>query len=645
MFDFVRKHTKIMMGVLFLLIIPSFVLFGLEGYSNSMKEGGGVVARVAGVEIKQAEWDFAHRNEVQRIQAATPGIDPRLLDSPQAKYATLERLVRDRVLAVAADNSKLVTTDARLARTLQEDPNIAAMRKPDGSLDVERYRMLVGAQGMTPEMFEANVRQQLSTRQVMAGVGESSFGAAAAADATFDAFFQQREIRVARFNARDFTAGLAPTDAELQTWYDGHKAQFSSPEQASIEYLVLDLDAVKKNLAVNEQDLKTYYEQNIARMAGQEERRASHILINAPKTASSQEREAAKAKAAELLEQVRKAPASFAEAARKNSQDTGSAPNGGDLDFFGRGAMVKPFEDAAFAMKKGDISDVVESDFGYHVIQLTDIRAPKQPSFAEMRPQLEAELRTQQAQRGYAEAAETFTNTVYEQSDSLKPAADKLQLQIQTATVAPVPAPGATGVLANERLLTAIFSADATQKKRNTEATEAGTNQLVSARVVQHMPARTQAFDEVRDRVKTQWVAQRAAELAKKQGEARLAEWKGQAAAATLPAAITVSREDPKQMPRQVVDAALRADPAALPAHVGVDLGDEGYAVVRVEKIAPSKPMDEAMQRQARQQYAQAWGAAESLAYYNLLKERLKVRIDVAAPGPVSDIAPPSAGR
>ncbi|KQP14379.1 SurA N-terminal domain-containing protein [Pseudorhodoferax sp. Leaf267] len=638
MFDFVRQHTKLMMGLLFLLIIPSFVLFGLEGYTNSMKEGGAVVAKVAGTEIKQAEWDFAHRNEVQRIMASTPGIDPKLLDSPQAKYATLERLVRDRVMAVAADKERLVTTDARLARTLQEDPNIAALRKADGTLDVERYRMLVGAQGMTPEMFESNVRQQLSTRQVMSALGESAISAAVPAETTFGAFLQRREVRVARFPATDFAAGLKPTDAELQAWYKEHVAQFRAPEQAKIEYVVLDLDAVKKGMSVNEQDLKTYYEQNMAQQAGKEERRASHILVNAPKSASAEERSKAKARAEELLAEVRKAPASFADIARKSSQDTGSAPGGGDLDFFARGAMVKPFEDAAYAMKKGDISDVVESDFGYHIIQLTDIRKPKQASFEEMRPQLEAELKAQQAQRSYAETAETFTNTVYEQSDSLKPVADKLKLDIRTATVAPVPAPGATGVLVNDKLLTAIFSSDATEKKRNTEAIETGTNQLVSARVVEHSPARTLGLDEVRDRVQAGWIAQRAGELAKKQGEARVAEWKDASKTPTMPAAIVVSREDTHQLPPKVVDAALRADPANLPAVVGVDLAEQGYAVVRVDKIEPAKPMDPAVVQQVRQQYGQAWSTAESLAYYNLLKERFKVRIDVPAPATATDL-------
>ncbi|KQP35733.1 SurA N-terminal domain-containing protein [Pseudorhodoferax sp. Leaf274] len=632
MFDFVRQHTKIMMGLLFLLIIPSFVFFGLEGYTR-MNEGGHVVARVAGSEIKQIEWDNAHRNEVQRMLAQSPNLDPRLLDSPEAKYATLERLVRDRVLAAAADDAKLVTTDGRLARALQEDPAIASLRKPDGSLDVERYRLLVGAQGMTPEMFEANARRQISTRQVMAGVGESAIGVAAAADATFGAFLQRREVQVAQFAASDFSAGLKPTEAELEAWYKDHVAQFQAPEQAKIEYVVLDLDAVKKNTVVNEDDLKTFYEQNNAQLAGKEERRASHILVNASRNAPAEERAKAKARAEQLLAEVRKNPAGFADVARKNSEDSGSAASGGDLDFMARSAIDKPIADAIFGLsKKGDISDVVESDFGYHVIQLTDIRAPKVPSFAEMRTQLEADLKSQQAQRQFAETAEAFTNTVYEQSDSLKPVADKLKLQIRTATVSPVPPAGATGPLANARLLEAVFSSDATQQKRNTEAVETGTNQLVSARVVEYSPARTQALAEVHEQVKARWTAQRAAELAKQKGEAQLAEWKTQGEKAKLPAAVTIARDDTHQFPAKLIDAALRADPAALPALLGVDLGDQGYAVVRVDKIAPSRPLPAEAAEQVRQQYAQTWGAAETMAYYNLLKERLKVRMDVAAP-------------
>jgi peptidyl-prolyl cis-trans isomerase D len=212
-------------------------------------------------------------------------------------------------------------------------------------------------------------------------------------------------------------------------------------------------------------DLKTYYEQNAQRLSGTEERRASHILIASPKTAPAADREKAKAKAQELLALVKKSPDTFADVARKNSQDPGSAPSGGDLDFFARGSMVKPFEDAAFAMKKGDISDVVESEFGYHIIKLTDVKAPKQRSFEEMKPELEAELKKQQAQKKFAESADTFTNTVYEQAESLKPAADRLKLDIKSAAnVTRQPGAGATGVLANPKFLGALFAPDAIEK-------------------------------------------------------------------------------------------------------------------------------------------------------------------------------------
>ena len=380
MFDFVRKHTRIMQFLLFLLIFPSFVLFGLEGYNRAQNKGT-PVARVDGVDITQAEWDFAHKNEVDRVRESMPTLDVKLLESPEARYATLERLVRDRVLAAAATKLKLVTPDARLARDLQQNPTIASLKRPDGSLDMERYRQLLAAQGMSPEMFEAQVRADLSSRQVLAGVSASGFAPAADANLALSALLQRREVQVARFNPGDFSARVTVSDADIEAFYKQNPAMFQAPEQATIEFVVLDLDTIKKTLVINEADLRTYFEQNAARLSGQEERRASHILINAPKTASADDRKKARAKADELLAAARKSPDSFADLARKHSQDTGSAPNGGDLDFFARGAMVKPFEDAAFSMKKGDISDIVESEFGYHIIRLTDIKAPKARSF------------------------------------------------------------------------------------------------------------------------------------------------------------------------------------------------------------------------------------------------------------------------
>lgn len=631
MFDFVRKHTRIMQLILFLLIVPSFVLFGLEGY-NRFQEKGDAVAKVDGREILQGDWDAAHKQEVERLRQQLPNLDSKMLESPAAKYATLERMVRDRVLAAAAAQSKLVTSDQRLARELQRNEMIAALRGPDGKLDMERYRQLVGAQGVTPEGFEAGVRAELSANQVLLGVGGTTLVTPAQVQLALDAFLQQREVQLARFAPADYASQVKPTDAEMESFYKENQALFQAPEQATIEYVVLDVESVRKGLTVSEQDLKTYYEQNVARLGGQEQRRASHILVAVPKGAPEAEKQKALAKAQELLAQVKKAPDSFAELAKKHSQDPGSAAQGGDLDFFARGAMTKPFEDAVFSLGKGEISGIVETDFGYHIVKVTDVKVPTQRNFEQMKPELEAEVAKQLAQRKYAEAADTFTNTVYEQSDSVKPVADKLKLQVRTATVTRQPAPGASGPLANPKFLDALFAPDNIEKKRNTEAVEVAPSTLVSGRVVQHTPARTLPFAEVKDRVRERLVATRSAELARKDGMAKLAAWKAAPASASLPPAVVLSRVETRNQPLPVVEAALRVDPAALPGWAGVDLGNEGYVVAKVNKVIPRPAPAPQMAQQERQEYAQAWATAENLAYYNMLKDRFKAQILVPKP-------------
>ncbi len=632
MFDFVRKHTKIMMGLMFLLIIPSFVLFGIDGY-NRFREGGDVVATVGDDSISRAEWDANHKNEVDRLRAAMPNIDPKLLDSPSARYVTLERMVRERALAQASKDARLTTSDARLARDLQENPTIASLRKPDGSLDMERYRQLLGAQGMSPEMYEARLRNDIAVRQVELGITQTALAANTSADEALKAFFERREIQVANFKAQDFAAQVKPSDADIEAYYKANTTQFQAAEQAAVEYVVLDINAVRKSITLSEADVKSYYEQNAARLSGQEERRASHILITAAKTASQEERDKALAKAKELLQLVKQKPESFAEVARKNSQDPGSAANGGDLDFFARGAMVKPFEEAAFALKKGEISDVVTSDFGFHIIKVTDIKMPKQKSFDELRASLEDELKNQQARAKFAEAAEVFTNLVYEQSDSLKPVAQKLKLEIQTANnIGRVPAQGVAGALANPKLLAALFSPESVEQKRNTEAVEVGTSMLAAARISQYTAPRTLALDEVRPAVQYRLVAARSAELAKQAGAEKLAAWQAKPESASLAAAVTVSRNQSASLSPAVVDKALRADPAKLPLLLGVDLGDQGYAVVRVAKVVP-RETPENVQKQERAQYAQTWNQAESQAYSKLLQQRFKTNIKEARPG------------
>jgi len=631
MFDTIRDHKKYLMGFLLILIIPSFVLVGVQGFTDPDR-GGAVVAVVNGQDITQRDWDQAHQTESRRLQERMPSLDAKLLDTPEARYNTLEQLVQQRVLAAAAEKARLYTSDQRLARELQQNQVIASLRRPDGSLDMEAYRQLLGRQGMSPEMFEAQVRTDLSQRQLLQGVEASGFATPSLAAPSLNAFFEQREIRWALFAAPAFAAQVQLSPQDMEAYYTRNAAQFQSPEQADVEYLVLDAAALEHSVNLPEADVRAYYEQNAARLSGAEERRASHILLTVPANASAAEKAATREKAAALLAQVKAAPQTFAQVAKTQSQDPGSAANGGDLDFFARGAMVKPFEEAVFSLQKGGISELVETEFGFHIIQLTDIKTPPQRSFEAMRPEIEATLKKQQAQKLFAESAEAFSNLVYEQSDSFSAAAERFKLKPQTRKGLTRKAAADAGVLGNERLLNALFAPESVEKKRNTEAIETASGQLVSARIVQHTPARTQPLAEVTDTVRQRLTAERAAELARRQGGEQLQAWKGGAEATGLSPAQVVSRDKPGSLSPKVLKAALSADPKALPAWVGVDLGDQGYAVVKVDKVMPPQAREASIQAQEVQQYGQWWAAAESQAYNDVLKERLKVRIKVPAP-------------
>lgn len=631
MFDFVRNNTKLMMGLLFLLIIPSFVMFGIEGYSR-FNERGETVAVVNGHKITQQDWDAAHRQQVDRIRATSPNVDAKVLDSAFARYSTLERLVRDRVIEEAMTDLHLTTSDAQLARQLQQDPNIAALRDKEGKLDMERYKQLAASQGMTPQQFETQMRVQMARDQVLQGVVRSGLASSMQADTTLNAFFQQREVAIKRLEPSAYVSQVQSTAEELQQHYQSHSAQFQSTEQADIEYVVLSLDAVLPTITLNEADVKTYYEQNLSRLSGTEQRRASHILLSVAKDAPAADKQAVKAKAQAVLDEARKTPQRFAELAKKHSQDPGSAANGGDLDFFARGAMTPPFENAVFSMQKGQISDLVESDFGYHIIRLTDIKSPPVPSFAQMRPEIEVELKKQMAQRKFAEWAEKFSNEVYEQADSFKSVADNMKLQVVKAQGVTRNAAGNPKAVWNHpKLLETLFSAASIEKKRNTEAVEVAPSTLVSARITRHEPTRTRPFDEVQAQVKTQLQLQKAAELARKQGSQSLVEWQANPAQATVGAPVTVSRRQPQGLPPAVLDAVLSAPSQKLPQVVGVDLGAQGYVVARVNKVL-TNVSEAAEQAQGREAFKSAWTQAQALAYFESLKKKYKVEIKAAKP-------------
>lgn len=625
MFDFFRRHTRVLQFLLLLLIVPSFVVFGIQGY-DKFSQGKDEVAKVDGQSITRAEWDQAHRNQVERLRAQMPNIDVKLLDTPEVQQRVLDDLVRQRVLFAASRDLHLVPTDERLKRLFETDPQFASLRNPDGSVRKE----LLAAQGMNSQQFAARLSQDMSLNQVLLGVAGTAAAPNAVARAAVDAFYQRREVRVQTFAAKDYLAKVQASDADLQTYYDDpkHAARLQSPESVNFEYLVLDLPTIARGVTVSEDELRAYYKENAARYEQPQERRARHILIKAEAGASADAKAKAKARAEALLAEVRKNPAGFADVARANSEDPGSAKQGGDLDWFSRGAMVKAFEDSAFSLKKGEISGVVESDFGFHIIQLEDLRGGDKRSFESVKAEIDAEVRKSLAQKRFAEVAEQFSNMV-EQEDTLQPVADKLKLTLQKAehfTRGFKAEPGSA--LANPKVAETAFQADNLRSKRNALAVEIGANQLMSLRVTDHQPARKQALAEVREQVKAGVLQAKAAQAARDDGTAKLAQWKAQpAAATTLPASVTLSRVKTEKLPGPVVEAVLKAKADALPAWVGIDLGEEGYAVAVIDKVLPADMAEAGSLDKARAQYAQLWAQAEGEAYYAALRKRYKVSV------------------
>lgn len=631
MFDAIRNHRRILFFLLILLIIPSFVLFGIERFFAN-RNAVQAVAEVDGQPITQQEFDAAHRNNIERMrQIFGAQFDIKLADTPAARKNTLDELIQQRVLQAAMRDANLSVDNQQLRDAIAQIPAIQALRKPDGSFDAEGYKRLLASQNppMSVDAFEARMRQDLAQQQVVQAVTGSVFVPAAQAKRMFELEQQRREVQVALLKATDFAAQVKPSDADIEAYYKDHPKRYETPEHASIEYVVLTLDDVSKQVTLDPADVQRYYDQNKARFTTDEQRRASHILISVAKDASAAEREAAKAKAEKILAEARKSPGSFAELAKKYSQDVGSAQNGGDLDYFGRGAMVKPFEDAVFGMKEGQVSDLVKSDFGYHIIKLTGIKPATVKTFDEAKPEIEKTLRREQTEKKFAEVADQFTNMVYEQADTFKGVAAKFKLNVQTAQdVTRQPQPGAApgSALASAKFLRAVFSDDSLKSKRNTEAVEISPNVLASGRVLSYLPTTLKPLAQVKDQVRTDVIAEQSQALARKEGEAKL---KTGGEGLSFDAARFVTRSGGVNLPPALTSAVFKADTSKLPVLAGAEVPGLGYMVARITQVAGPEKEDAQALAQEQQRLEQMDAAAQATQYIEALKQRYHVVIKV----------------
>ncbi|GJH28722.1 SurA N-terminal domain-containing protein [Caballeronia novacaledonica] len=636
MLDFFRNHQRLMMALLILIIVPGLGMVGIQGFSNYFDESS-YVASVNGHKITRAEFDSAFRQQVDRARSMLGAqFDAKMFDTPEARAAMVDSLVQQRAMADETQRLHLTASDDAVRRALLSDPVISSLKKPDGSIDLDRYKQLLAMQGMTPAQYDERMRYTIATEQIPGSIQTTSFTSKALAQSLTELAEQKRSVQGLSLRAADYTAKIQPTDAQLTAYYDAHRNDFATPETATIQYLLLSPSTVAAASKPSDAELKKYYDDNIQRYRTEAEVRASHILVNAPKDASAADKAKAKQKAEELLAQVKAHPDQFAQIAQKNSDDPGSASKGGDLGYFARGQIAggKAFDDAAFGLKKGEVSNIVESDFGYHIIQATDVKPSITKPFDEVKDSLAKDYAAQQGTKGFAENAQGFTDLVYEKAKTLQPAADKYKLTIQTATVGPKPNPQLPqdNPLNNPKFLAAVFAPDAVKDRNNTQAIDVGNNTLIAARVTDYKAPSVPAFDAVKDDVRKKVIAEMAAAMAKKEGEAKLANLQKSKSADGFTSPVTVSRNDAQGLPPAALSAIFKVDASKLPAYVGVDLGADGYAIYRVNGIEKATPVAADRLAGAQQQVAQVYAQADMEAYINALKARSKVKLSQAPP-------------
>jgi len=623
MFDFVGKHKRLLQFLLALILVPPFAFFGIQSFDRLA--GANDLAEVDGSAISTAEFARALDQQRDQLRAALgKNFDPALLDTPEARKQLLDNLVGRRVVALYLARNRMAATDEQVRELIAAEPAF----QEEGRFSRSRYQALLRGQNMSEEQFEAQLRNDLVLRQLAAGLVDSGFVAKATAQRIAALRAETREVSEALLKTEEFTARVKLAPDAVEAYYKAHPKEFESPEAIRAEYTELTLDAVVAAEQVSPAEVKAWYEANVA-----------------PKR---RERLEARKRIEALAAEVRKDPGRFAELAKTASQDPGSAALGGDLGWFARGAMVKPFEDAVFKLHENEVSPIVETEFGFHLIKLTGIRkaaggkgeerrashilvsAPADAKdFEASRAEIEANLRRERAQKRFPELAEQFSNIAYEQPDTLAPLAERFHLKI--ATTEWFSRRGAPPPLNHPRLVAALFGEEALRGKRNTETVEVAPGRLIVARVLEHRPVAVRPLAEVRAEIARQLTNEEALKLARADGMERLKRLQaGESVDVRWGLARPVSRENPVGLDQRAVAPVFRADATKVPAYVGVDLQPFGYGLYRISKVTEAPPADEAKLRALDAGLSRQEARDAYQAFLDSLRGRAKISVNEA---------------
>lgn len=623
MLDQIRTVAQGWVGkaLLALITIP-FALFGIDSYLSSAGHNV-AVAKVGGNNISVQEYDNALKNMRNRLQSEGK-FDQAQLDSTEVKSLVLNQLINKKLLSDEIQNAKYAISDSQLATYVTSMPEF----QKDGKFSQEIYDKTLEQNQLSPTKFEAGMRADLLAQQAQDGITRLGFISNVRADEVLKLANQRRVVTVSEIKTKDFVNQVTVKPEEVKAYYEQHKNKLIVPEQVKIEFLTLAPVDFMRTVTVSDDEVKKYYDENAAKFQGNEQRRASHILIAFGVSATPEQKQQAKAKAEEILAQIKKDPSKFEQLAVKNSQDPGSAVKGGDLGSFGHGAMVKPFEDAAFSMKVNEVSNLVESEFGYHIIKVTEISG-QNSDFNNLKPQIKGDLMFQKAKDEFAKQAETFSDLVYTQSGSLAPAAKAFGGQVQKSDWLSRES-GAKFFKNNDKIMNLVFSNEVLKDKRNTEAVEVSTDNLVSARVVDYKPAAPKSFDEVKSGIEALLKLEAASKFAIAKGETALKDLRDGKAVSGIEwiPEVTVDRKNAQGLTDLAMNQVFKTNTAKLPAYSGLADSKQGYLLVKVIKVDSSTLADEEAKKAAKTELNAALASEYLAAYKQSLREKAKVTVN-----------------
>ena len=636
MFDFIRSQRRIMMLVLLVLVVPAFAFFGIEGYTGFMSSNK-ELAKVNGVPVTEPEFDAARRAQLEQMRSVLgASFDAQAIDTPAFRERVLNEIIDQRVIASAAIAGRYTVSDESLRDAIA---NIPAVQE-NGVFSPERYRQILARQGMTPAEFEMSLRRDLIMAQVLGPVGATTQPPQAVLTQIVNGLTEQRTVAIRRFDASTYSADVTITDADIEKLYSENVARLRQPESIDVQYIVLDEAAASSGITVSEAEIEPFYQQNQSRYGQPERRRVSHILLEVPASANAEVKAAAQAQAISLAEQIKADPSRFEVLAKERSQDPGSAAQGGDLGWIVKDTLVPEVEAAVFELPKDQISGVVESPFGYHVLKVTDIQAPSIKPLADVLDELVAEIKQQMAAAKFADLATELTSAVYDQREALAPIAQQLGLSLQTAQGLSrqgllsdeffkrdqALAAGTEEILNQPRVLQTAFSPDVFTDRFNSGPIEISPGLIVALRVQNVRPSYEPTLEQLSSLIREALTQERALALARESGQAALLIASETSAPEGLSPAEVVSRRDSRNLLPAEVGAVMRLAANKVPTVIGVDT-PLGYSLLNVQAVNAGESLAPEQIDQIRQQLAQAWGLAEERSALQILRKQYDTQI------------------